>query len=54
MFYYTNGERYFGDFKNEERNGKGKFGARVGICDYPNGDRYDGDWKDGEKHGNGR
>ena len=46
MYYYKNGERYYGDLKNEERSGKG-------ICYYPNNDRYDGDWDKGVRTGKG-
>ena len=36
--HYKNGDKYEGDGKNDEREGKG-------IMHYKNGDKYDGDWK---------
>jgi len=38
IYYYSNGERYKGDFKNNMREGKG-------IYYYSNGDRYKGESK---------
>ena len=42
IYYYNDGDRYEGDFKNGKREGKG-------IEYYNNGDRYEGDWKKGKK-----
>jgi len=46
IFYYNNGSRYEGDWKNDIKEGKG-------IFYYNNGDRYEGDWKNGIIEGKG-
>ena len=38
--------RYFGQFRNDKREGKG-------IYYYNNGDRYEGDWRNGKREGQG-
>ena len=40
--YWENGDRYEGEWKNDEREGKG-------IYYLNNGDRYEGEWKNGNK-----
>lgn len=37
-----------------ERSGRGKRKAKVGVFYYENGDRYDGDWEGDKKNGNGK
>ena len=44
--YYKNGDRYEGEWKNDDREGKG-------ILNYKNGDRYDGEWKNDKREGKG-
>ena len=44
--YYKNGDRYEGEWKNDDREGKG-------ILYYKNGDRYDGEWKNDKREGKG-
>ena len=46
IYYYNNGERYEGDWKNDLKEGKG-------IYYYNDGDRYEGDYKDSKKEGKG-
>jgi hypothetical protein len=40
-------ERYQGEFKDDERHGRG-------TCIFPDGGRYTGDWEAGSAHGEGR
>jgi hypothetical protein len=42
IFYYNNGDRYDGNWKDDKKNGQG-------IYYFNNGDRYDGNWKDDKK-----
>ena len=44
MFYFSNGNRYEGNFKNDKREGEG-------ILYYNNGDRMMGDYIDDKKIG---
>ena len=46
IFYYNDGARYEGDWKNGLREGKG-------IFYYKNGNKYEGDWKNGLREGKG-
>jgi hypothetical protein len=41
---YPDGERYFGEYQNDNRHGRGK-------CVFANGNIYDGEWLDDKKHG---
>jgi len=43
---YNNGDKYVGDWKNDEREG-------TGVLTYANGDKYEGDWKKDMKDGKG-
>jgi hypothetical protein len=43
---YSGGGNYAGEYRNDKRNGQGKYS-------YFNGDKYIGGWKDGEKNGHG-
>ena len=45
MFNGIDNGKYDGDWKNDMKNGKGKFAIVLGIMHYPNGDYWDGDWK---------
>ena len=38
IYYYNNGDRYEGDFRNHKKEGKG-------IYYYNDGDRYEGDFR---------
>ena len=44
--YYKNGDRYDGEWKNDDREG-------MGILYYKNGDRYDGELKNDKREGMG-
>ena len=44
IYYFNNGNRYEGDFKNDEKNGKG-------VIYYSNGNRGMGDFSKGIKIG---
>ena len=46
IYYYNDGERYEGDWKNDLKDGKG-------IYYYNDGERYEGDWKNDLKQGKG-
>ena len=46
IFYYNNGAKYEGEYKNDLRNGKG-------IFYYKEGHIYDGEWENDKKHGRG-
>lgn len=43
-FYYTNGDKYIGDWVRDVQHGKG-------IYYFQNGERYEGDYADGERTG---
>lgn len=43
---YGNGTKYIGEFRNDQRNGKGIFA-------YPDGAKYEGEFVDNEKKGQG-
>ena len=43
---YENGDKYFGEVKDEKKNGHG-------IYTWPNGSKYVGDWKDDQQNGHG-
>ena len=45
--YFTNGDIYEGDWKDDKANGKGKF-------IWKSGNIYEGDWKDDNKNGKGK
>jgi hypothetical protein len=45
-YYYSSGEKYIGEWKDGERNGKG-------ITSFSNGNEYIGEWKNGKKNGEG-
>ena len=69
VFYYANGSRYEGEFRNDDQNGFGTYFYTdsskyegewkddkkdgQGIFYFPNGDKYVGDWKDNHKYGHG-
>ena len=46
IYYYNDGSRYVGEFKNGKRDGKG-------IYYYHTGNSYEGDWKDDKREGKG-
>lgn len=66
---FTDGSRYYGDFVNGKRHGKGTNyfadGAQYdgdfkngymngyGLMVYADGEKYDGEWADGKRHGQG-
>ena len=45
-YFYGNGDKYVGDFKDHKRHGQGTY-------TYPSGSKYVGDWKDDKMHGQG-
>ena len=68
MMYYNSGDKYEGDYKNDQRDGKGvyisdgykykgdfKKGLREGkgVIIYKTGDKYDGEWFDDMYNGKG-
>ena len=69
FFVYANGDKYDGDWNDEEMNGKGvyyyangdKYDGEFnhnkkngkGVFYYANGGKYDGEWKDNKKSGKG-
>ena len=46
IFYFNDGDRYEGDFRNDEREG-------LGIMYFNDGDRYEGDYREGKPEGKG-
>ena len=66
-FFYSNGNRYEGEWKDDMRNGQGNWMKEIISCSYfmcfdlfktgkffySNGSRYEGEWKDDEKNGQG-
>jgi len=51
-YYYSNGNKYEGEWLNEERNGEGNSHINlIGILYYFNGNRYEGSWV-GDKRNN--
>lgn len=54
VFYYNNGRRYEGDWKDGKRNGKGNLQSKsIGILYFNNGNWYDGEWKSNNRDGLG-
>ncbi len=69
ILYFSNGNKYIGEWKNHYRDGQGKLiytdggeytgqfkSSRFngkGIFNYANGDRYDGNWEDDQASGRG-
>ena len=47
MYYYTDGNRHEGEWKDDKRHGNGIF---YDI----NGDRYEGEWVEDKMEGNGK
>ena len=47
VMYYTNGDKYEGDWRRDNREGKG-------IISYFDGDRYEGEWVKNKRDGFGR
>ena len=45
-YYYASGDKYVGDFANDQTNGQGTYY-------YSNGNRYEGEWRNGRKNGQG-
>jgi len=45
-YVWEDGQKYVGDWKDDNKHGKGTY-------TYANGDKYVGDWKDDNKHGKG-
>ena len=45
-FTWSGGDKYFGEFKDDEQHGQGTY-------TYANGDKYVGEWSDNEKNGQG-
>ena len=45
-YIYADGEKYVGEFKDNNRNGQGTY-------TYPDGEKYVGEWKDGIENGQG-
>jgi len=68
-YYFSNGDKYDGEWKNDKRNGKGIYTHASGniyegefkdnkrngkgTFTYPNGEKYVGEFKDNKKHGHG-
>ena len=55
-FYYPNGSRYIGEWKNGKRHGKGRIVKYSGIIDKKwsfNGSEYNGEWKNDKEDGVG-
>ena len=63
MYFYNDGDRYEGEWKDDKKHGQGKksdlliltlFDDSIGKWFGNNGDRYEGEWKDGNMHGEGK
>lgn len=50
---YTNGDKYDGDWINDEKDGYGTTALILGKLNYANGDKYEGEWKHDKKDGQG-
>eukprot|EP00826_Nyctotherus_ovalis_P035842 TRINITY_DN3115_c0_g1_i12.p3 TRINITY_DN3115_c0_g1~~TRINITY_DN3115_c0_g1_i12.p3 ORF type:complete len:134 (-),score=12.67 TRINITY_DN3115_c0_g1_i12:716-1117(-) len=54
IYYYTNGEKYDGEWKLNAKEGFGNFRQEtIGIWYHSNGGKYEGLWKNNKKHGKG-
>lgn len=48
MYYYEDGQKYYGQWKDGIKEGRGiKFLILLGIMYYPDGDKFDGEWRSG-------
>ena len=47
IFFYSNGDKYKGEWKDDKRHGNG-------VIFYSNGHKYDGQWENDKKHGMGK
>lgn len=53
--YYDNGDKYEGQWKDDQKLGKGNNpNNKLGTMIYSNGDRYEGDWKNDLREGDGK
>lgn len=51
---YANEDKYDGEWKNDERNGKGSYHIKViGALIHANGDKFTGQWENNKKEGEG-
>lgn len=51
---YLHGDKYEGEWRNDEKNGKGKHSFNViGVLTYSNGDKYEGEFSANKKNGKG-
>ena len=53
IYYYADGNRYDGEWSNNEKKGRGNLNLLVGILYYIDGGRYEGEWKNNKKFGKG-
>lgn len=57
FFIFSDGDRYEGEWRNDERHGKGLMIYAAASDEAGNGrhveEKYDGDWVDGKMHGRG-
>ena len=51
---YPNGDKYEGDFANDQKNGQGKYHKNLGVYTFKNNDKYEGDFKNDKKEGKGK
>jgi len=53
-YYYIDGGKYEGGWKNGKRSGKGNKRVKgLGVMNYSNGERYDGEWLENCRVGRG-
>ena len=51
LYTWKNGSTYVGEWKDDKKNGQGKYIYGKGNGE---GDKYEGEWKDDKKHGKGK
>jgi len=55
VFYYSNGEKYDGEWDNGKISGKGNVeNLKLGRFYFHNGEKYDGEWSDNKENGKGK
>jgi len=53
ILYFFDGEKYNGDWNNDEMHGNGKLNIKLGIYMYNEGSNYEGELRNNRRNGKG-